>query len=181
MSIRFRFFLILTALAVSAAVSSAWAGDLFVQGDAARSLRRAEGLVQQKHYKKAAAEFERANDLAGGSCPECLLGVARAYNGAGQIDAALQMTRMALPMFSSAGGRARAYNQLGSLLALTGEMDAAQEAFRKAVELDSSLEPQVRSSLARALLKRAALAEAVAAAARAEREESFVAKGPDGS
>lgn len=133
MRTRFRFLSILTALAVTAAASSAWAGDDLVQGDAARALQRAEGLIQQKHYKKAAAQFERASEFAGGSCPECLLGVARAYNGAGQIEAAIQVTRMALPLFSSTGDQARAYNQLGALLALKGDMDAAQEAFRKAV------------------------------------------------
>ncbi|HEV8578802.1 MAG TPA: hypothetical protein VGX68_06920 [Thermoanaerobaculia bacterium] len=137
MNMRFRFFPILTAIAVTA-VSSAWAGDEVMHGAAARALRKAEVLIQQKHYKNAAAQFERANELAGGSCPECLLGVARAYNGAGQIDAALQLTRMALPLFASADGRARAYDQLGSLLAAKGEKGFAEEAFRKAVALASS-------------------------------------------
>lgn len=142
MSIRCRFLSILTACAVVAAVSSVWAGDEIVQGGAALALRKAEVLIQQKHYKKAAAEFERANELAGGSCPECLLGVARAYDGAGQIAAALQLTRMALPLFSSAGDRARAYSQLGSLLAAKGDLEAAQEAYRKATAAAASSAPK---------------------------------------
>lgn len=160
MNTRIRTLPILMVLALTAAASSAWAGDGLVQGEAARALQRAESLVQQKQYRKAAAEFERASELAGGSCPECLLGVARAYSGAGQVAAAVQVTRMALPLFSSPGLQARAYDQLGALLTLQGEMDAARQAYGKAVELDASLEPRVRSSMAEALLQRASAAEA---------------------
>ncbi len=151
---------ILMVLALTAAGSSAWAGDGLVQGEAARALQRGERLVQQKQYRKAAAEFERASELAGGSCSECLLGVARAYSGAGQVAAAVQVTRMALPLCTSPGLQARAYDQLGALLTLQGEMDAARQAYRKAVELDGSLEPRVRTSMAEALLQRASAAEA---------------------
>ena len=161
MSNRFRLSSILTALAVAVAISSAWAGEApSVQGDAARVLRRAEGLIRQKHYQKAAVEFERASELAGGPCPECLLGVGRAYSDAGQIDAALQVSRMALALLSAPADRAQAYQQLGALLILKGDVDAAREAFRKAVELDASLEPQIRSSLAAAFSKQAADIEA---------------------
>jgi tetratricopeptide (TPR) repeat protein len=153
---------ILMALALTMAVSSAWAEEGFVQGEAARALQRAERLIQQRQYRKAASEFERASELAGGSCPDCLLGVARAYSGAGQVEAAIQVTRMALPLFSSPDRQARAYDQLGSLLALKGDMDSARAAFRKAVELDGSLAAQVRSSMASALLQRASAAEAAA-------------------
>lgn len=162
MNTRARTFSILTTLALTAVVSSAWAGEGFVQGEAARALQRAESLVQQKQFRKAAAEFERASELAGGSCPDCLLGVARAYSGAGQVDAAIQVTRMALPLFSSPGLQARAYDQLGALLTLKGNMDAAHAAFQKAVELDGSMAGQVRSSMAAALLQRASTAEAAA-------------------
>jgi tetratricopeptide (TPR) repeat protein len=166
---------ILMVLAFTTVVSSAWAGDGFVQGEAARALQRAEGLVQQKQFRKAAAEFERASELAGGSCPDCLLGVARAYSGAGQVDAAIQVTRMALPMFSSPDRQARAYDQLGTLLTLKGDMDAAREAFQRAVELDGSLAAQVRSSMASALLQRASTAEA---AAQPQEAGSFAVAAP---
>lgn len=161
------------------AASSAWAEQAFVQDDAARALQRAESLIQQKQYRRAAAEFERASELTGGSCPDCLLGVARAYSGAGQVDAAIQVTRMALPFFSSPDRQARAYSQLGSLLTLKGDMDAARAAFHKAVELDASLERQVRSTLAEALLKRASAVEAASAPAPAVDETgSFAASAP---
>ena len=175
MNTRARTFSILTTLALTVAVSSARAEDGYVQGEAARALQRAESLVQQKQYRKAAAEFERASELAGGSCPDCLLGVARAYSGAGQVEAAVQVTRMALPMFSSPGRQARAYDQLGALLTLKGDMDAARAAFGKAVELDGSLERQVRSSMAAALLQRASTAEA---AAQPQEAGSFATAAP---
>lgn len=175
MNTRARTCSILTTLALSFALSSAWAGEGFVQGEAARALQRAESLVQQREYRKAAAEFERASELAGGTCPDCLLGVARAYSGAGQVDAAIQVTRMALPMFSSPGSQARAYDQLGALLTLKGDMDAARAAFSKAVELDAGMARQVRSSMAAALLQRTSAAEA---AAQTQGTESFATTAP---
>ena len=139
---RARLFSFLTALMISAAISPAWAGDGILQGEAAQALQRAKGLLQQGHYQKAAGEFERASELSGGACAECLLGVGRAYRGAGQVEAALQVTRMGLALLSTPAERARAYNQLGNLLVLKGDMDAAQEAFRKAgVEVASSNAP----------------------------------------
>ena len=159
MTPRFRTASLLGALAGFLWVSNAWAGDAILQEDAARAMQRGERLIQDGHYKEASTEFERASDLAGAPCPDCLLGVGRAYSGARQYDAALQVTRMALPLLSSPGSQARAYNQLGSLLTLKGDMEAAREAFRKAVALDSGLESQVRSSMAEALLKRAAAAD----------------------
>lgn len=162
---------VLAALTVSLSVSTAWAGEAGIKEEAARALRRAESLVQQAHYKQACAEFERASELAGGACPECLLGTARAYSGAGQLDAAIQVTRMALPLMSAAEQQARGYDQLGSLLAMKGELNAAREAFGKAVQLDGRMAGQVRSSLANALLKRASHAEAAERAAAAGRDE----------
>jgi tetratricopeptide (TPR) repeat protein len=167
MTTRFRTLSTLTALALVLAASSAQAEG---------AMQRAERLLQQKSYKQAAAEFERASELAGGACPECLLGVARAYSGAGQQEAAIQVTRMALPLLSSPGAKARAYDQLGSFLTLKGDMEAARAAFQKAVEIDGRMESQVRSSLADALLKRAGTAEAAATPAA---EEAFATARPN--
>ena|SRR5436305_3969954 len=152
------------ALAAFLWVSNAWAGDAAaVREDAVRAMQRGERLVQEGHYKEASAEFEQASDLAGGPCPDCLLGVGRAYSGARQYDAALHVTRMALALCSSPLDQARAYDQLGTILALKGEMDAAREAYGKAVQLDGRMASQVRTSLAQALLKRASLDSAKSA------------------
>jgi len=143
------------ALAAFLWVSNAWAGEAAAQENAARAIQRGERLIQEGHYKQASAEFERASDLAGGPCPDCLLGVGRAYSGARQYAAALQVTRMALALSSSPQDQARVYDQLGTILALKGEMSSAREAYGKAVQLDGRMASQVRSSLSQALLKRA--------------------------
>lgn len=143
----------LGALAFFCAVSIAQAGG--IRGETAGVLRKAEDLVRQGQYKQAAVEFERASELAGGPCAECLLGVARAYRGAGQHDGAIQVTRMAISILPSPVEKAQAYQQLGSLLAEKGDLAGAKSAFTKAVELDASLAGQVPSNLAEALLRRA--------------------------
>ena len=165
MTPRFRTASLFAAMAAFLWGSNAWAGDAALQEDAARAMQRGERLIQDGHYKEAAAELERASDLAGGPCPDCLLGVGRAYSGARQYDAALQVTHMALALYSSPQDQARAYDQLGTILALKGEMDAAREAYGKAVQLDGRMAAQVRSSFAQALLKRASLGAAKSAAA----------------
>lgn len=141
--------------ALTFTASSAWAEGSALSADAARALERGERLIRQGQYKQAAVEFERASELAGGSCPDCLLGVARAYCGAGDKKSALQITRLALSQLTSPERRARAYDQLGYMLARSGDLEAARQAFRKAVELDAGLSSRVRSSLAGALLENA--------------------------
>jgi len=180
MTPRIRTASLFAALAAFLWVSNAWAGDVAaVREDAARAMQRGERLVQEGHYKDASIEFERASDLAGGPCPDCLLGVGRAYSGARQYDAALQVTRMALALYSSPQDQARAYEQLGTILALKGDMNAAREAYGKAVELDDRMASQVRTSLAQALIKRASLdpAKSSEGAASTVAEEVAVAAG----
>jgi tetratricopeptide (TPR) repeat protein len=158
MTPRIRTASLFAALAAFLWVSNAWAGDAAaVREDAARAMQRGERLVQEGHYKDASAEFERASDLAAAPCPDCLLGVGRAYSGARQYDAALHVTRMALALYSSPQDQARAYEQLGTILALKGDLSAAREAYGKAVQLDGRMASQVRTSLAQALIKRASL------------------------
>jgi tetratricopeptide (TPR) repeat protein len=155
---------LLGALAVLTLAPVAWAQNVS-QADAVRAMERGERLVQDGHYKEASVEYERASDLAGGPCPDCLLGVGRAYSGARQYDAALQVTRMAIALYSDPQEQARAYDQLGTILALKGEMNAAREAYGKAVQLDGRMAAQVRTSLAQALLKRASYDQAKGTAA----------------
>jgi tetratricopeptide (TPR) repeat protein len=183
MTPRFRNLSILPVLGALAAFSIASAARaqesvVQVQEDAERALRRADELIQAGRYQSAAAEFERASELQGGACPDCLLGVARAYGGARQYAAGIQATRMALALFSAPEDQARAYDQLGSLLALKGDMNGAREAFGKAVQLDGRMESQVRTSLAEALLKRANYAQADEKAAAAVPAEVAVQRAP---
>src|SRR3954451_24921578 len=181
MTPRIRTASLFAALAAFLWVSNAWAGDVAIMGeDAARALQRCERLVQEGHYKDASAEFERASDLAAAPCPDCLLGVGRAYSGARQYDTPLHVTRMALALYSSPQDQARAYEQLGTILALKGDLNAAREAYGKAVQLDDRMASQVRTSLAQALIKRASLDPALSSegtAATTLAQEAAVAAG----
>lgn len=159
---------LLGLLALTLVNSTAWAEGSALSADAARAMERAERLVREGQYKEAAIEFERASELSGGSCPDCLLGVARAYCGAGDTKAALQVTRIALSQITSPDRRAKAYDQLGYMLARSGDLEAARQAFRKAVELDAGLASQVRASLAEALLENASTTGAKPQTAPAE-------------
>jgi tetratricopeptide (TPR) repeat protein len=136
--------------------STAWAAEV-APGDAVTALQKADELIGSGKYKEAAALCERASQLASGPCPKCLMGVARAYAGADQLTAAIQVTRMAIPLLaSSPADQARAYVQLGALLVRSGARAAeSDDAFRRAVALDSSVESEVRTQLAEALLARA--------------------------
>jgi hypothetical protein len=106
--------------------SNAWAQEAAAPGDTVTALQKAKELIETGKYKEAAALCEHASKLASGPCPDCLLGVARAYAGAGQL-----LVRN--------GARA-------------AESD---DAFRRAVALDGSLKGEVRAQLAEALLVRA--------------------------
>ena len=141
------------ALALSCAVQAAAAPS----EDTNTTLQKAEQLIASGNYKEAAALCDRASQLAQGPCPQCLLGVARAYAGAGQLTSALQVTRMAIPLFaSSPTNQAKAYVQLGSLLVRSGAKAAeSEQAFRQAVALDPGIASEVRAQLADALLVRA--------------------------
>jgi thioredoxin-like negative regulator of GroEL len=156
---------LLFALPIAGALalgSTAWAADVVAPGDTATALQKANELIETGKYKEAAALCEHASQLASGPCPECLLGVARAYAGAGQLTAAVQTTRMAIPLLaSSPADQARAYVQLGALLVRSGASAAeSDEAFRRAVALDGSVTSELRSQLAEALLARTRQEEA---------------------
>jgi len=150
-------FLALPIAGALALGSAAWAAEAAAPGDTATALQKAKELIESGKYKEAAALCEHASKLASGPCPECLLGVARAYAGAGQLTAAVQVTRMAIPLLSSSPvDQAKAYVQLGALLVRNGAPAAESgEAFRRAVALDGRMESEVRAQLAEALLVRA--------------------------
>jgi thioredoxin-like negative regulator of GroEL len=142
------------ALSSSVMAAAASPGDT---GDTAAALQKAQQLIESGNYKEAAALCDRASQLAQGPCPECLLGVARAYAGAGQLTSAIQVTRMAISLLAaSPTDQAKAYVQLGSLLVRNGAKAAeSDQAFRQAVALDARMASEVQAQLADALLARA--------------------------
>lgn len=150
----------LTIAGTLALSSTVWAA--VGSGETADALRKAEELIGSGNFKEAATLCERASQLSNGPCPECLLGVARAYAGAGQLTSAIQATRLAIPLLtSSPTDQAKAYVQLGSLLVRSGaKAEESDKAFRQAVTLDAQIAPEVRAQLADALLARARQEEA---------------------
>lgn len=140
-------FALTAALAVFATAPAALGWEPASSREVSKVLRGAERLVLSGEYAQAASECERASELAGGSCPECLLGVAQAYAGAGERDAAIQVTRMALPQLSTRALQARGYSQLAVLLADRKDETGAQEAIQKALDLDSKTARRERARM----------------------------------
>src|SRR5688572_10712408 len=118
------------------------------------ALQRGMLRLERKEYRAAVSEFKRAGKLAGGPCGPCLLGLARAYNGAGDRKKAAEAARNAIPLIDRPDALAQAYNELG--VALTGggtkSLAEAEDAFRKALELGPPFPGTVRANLAGALL-----------------------------
>jgi TonB family protein len=111
-------------------------------GDAA-SLAAAKQLLGEKKFRAAAKAYAEANEHAGGHCGECLLGLARAKLGLGDLDAGIAATQDAvgalagdplqgLAVTSTCNGPARASRRRAApppIAALT----AAGEAYKKAL------------------------------------------------
>jgi tetratricopeptide (TPR) repeat protein len=172
----FFFYAPTAALAVLLAAPAAWGWEPASHREVSKLLREAERLVQRGDYQEAASECERASELAGGSCPECLLGVAQAYAGAGERDAAIQVTRMALPQLSTPALQARAYSQLAVLLADRQDETGAREAIQKALDLDPKAARRERTRM-EGILRQAKL-EAAEALPPEEPDEVVVQNGP---
>jgi TonB family protein len=127
------------------------------------ALKRGMGRLERKEYRAAVSEFKRAGKLAGGPCGPCLLGLARAHNGAGDRKKAAEAARSAIPLINRPDALAQAYNELGVALAGNGtkSLAEAEDAFRKALELGPPSPGTVRANLAGALLGSGRHAEAL--------------------
>jgi TonB family protein len=131
--------------------------------DPSEVLKNAQKLYELRQFAEAAAEFERANQLSGGHCSPCLVGMARAYASSGRRDRAITAAREAIQLHAPAPVLAQAYNQLAA--ALVGDradaktLAEAEAALRKAVELDG--QSLYRFNLAATLLRENHPAEAL--------------------
>jgi TonB family protein len=102
----------------------------------AEALKKAFGLVEKGQFGEAAKSFQHADELAGGSCGPCLLGLSRAYTGLHKPEKAADAARKAAGLLRTPDLIAQAWNQLGFALMSRTKPDlaGAEEAFRKAVE-----------------------------------------------
>lgn len=147
---------------------------------AAVKLIEAGQLLEQRRYDEALEAYKKANRLAGGSCAECLLGLARAANQVGAFADAIDSSRQVIALSKDRGVLAQAHNQLGLALLQRSkskereDLAAAEQAFRKVLELSRDGFELARFNLGLTLLQLGRDPEGVAVL------EQFVEERPDG-
>lgn len=156
----------------------------------AEKLEEGEDRIEEKKYYEAVKALREADKLAKGSCLECHMGLAKAFNKLGAWRDALKHTEAALAMTADRGLLATLYNEQGlALVAMAGddpkELAGAEKAFRQVLELTGGSANAARFNLGYTLLKLSRDAEGVALlqdylekepqAARAEEARDLVA------
>lgn len=135
------------------------------------ALEKAFGLLEQGRFEPAAKSFQQADELAGGSCGPCLLGLSRAYTGLRKPEKAADAARKAAGLLRTPDLVAEAWNQLGFALMSRSKPDlaGAEEAFRKATEAGAGGQVGniARYNLADVLWRRKKYAESESAAREA--------------
>ena len=149
-------------------------------GDAA-SLAAARQLLGERKFRAAAKGYAEANERAGGHCGECLLGLARAELGLGDLDAGIATARDAVAALTGDPLLGLAYQHLGDLLlqragacqpplcgpAAIADLTAAGEAYEKALASGSADRSLALIGLAKSRLRRSLYPEAAEAASEA--------------
>ncbi len=130
---------------------------------AAESVAQAWKLLEGKQYREAARAFEKADEQMGGKCGACMVGLSRAQHAAGNRKAAVEAARRATAVLTRPDSLAQAWNQLGVVLLgdKRKDLEEAEAAFRKAVELGGEGGSLARYNLAELLLRAERHAEAL--------------------
>lgn len=131
------------------------------------ALDEGRDLLQENKPGEAVKAFRKADKMAGGSCVECHLGLAAAFNQLSAFKETLKSTDAALKLTTETGALIRAHHHRGlALFALAGDDPAqlkqAEEAFRRVLELSRGEANTARFNLGMALLKQSRDAEGVA-------------------
>lgn len=135
--------------------------------DYAQQLAKGYELLEIKEHSAAIQAFRRANDLAGGTSVDALLGIAGACYQEKRYSEAIEAARELLALTENKGVLKEANDLLGrSLLGLPGretaDLEEAERAFRKVIELGGGGEAAPRLSLAIALRELGRAVEALA-------------------
>jgi thioredoxin-like negative regulator of GroEL len=143
------------------------------------ALREADDLMYEENPKEAIKAFKQADKLAGGSCFDCQLGLARAFNQVGAYKEGLKSAEAALRLASGDDKLALAYHEQGKALFAMAGGDAemlgrAEQAFRQVLEKTQGKVNTARYNLAGPLLRLGRDAEAVALL------EEYVEREPNG-
>lgn len=142
---------------------------LVAQGaeDDAQLLAQGYELLEREEYASAIQAFQRANELAGGTSVDALLGIAGACYQEQRYSEAIAAARALIALTENKRVLKEANDLLGrSLLGLrdrdTADLEEAERAFRAAIELDEGDEASPRLSLAIALRELSRAVEALA-------------------
>jgi peroxiredoxin len=130
-------------------------------------LQEGRGQYDAGKYKEAVRTFKEADKLANGSCAECRLWLAKALDQVGAYKDGLKNVDAVLGMTTNPTIVVGAYNERG--VALVGlaandpkQLEPAEQAFRKALELSEGKIDAIRFSLGVTLLQMSRDAEGVA-------------------
>jgi thioredoxin-like negative regulator of GroEL len=131
------------------------------------ALNQGRKLVQEGKSAEAVKILRKADKLAGGSCVECHINLAVAFNQMGNFKEAQKSAATVLKLSQKPADQFRAYHNQGlALYGLAGDdpakMKPAEDSFRRALELSAGKSNSSRFSLAMALLRQSRDEEGVA-------------------
>jgi len=166
-------------MASALAVITTLAAGVVAQEDTTDLLLKADQLLRRNKGQEAVEVYKRANDGAGGKCAECLAGLAAAFNQIGAHKQAVESAQKLVDLNASKEMTLRGYTQLGiAHMKKPGDdektLAAAEEAFKKALELTDGRYNDGRYALGIILLRQNRDDEAVALL------KEFLEKDPNG-
>lgn len=121
-------------------------------------LSEAQSRFDEGKHNEAVKAFKEADKLANGSCVECRLGLARAFNKLGAYKEVLKNADAVLAMTGEKNQLIHAHNERGvALVEMAGgdpkQLEAAEKAFRQAFNLSEGKINALRFSLGVTLLR----------------------------
>lgn len=124
-------------------------------------------LLEEGKGSEAIKAFKKADKMSGGTCVECQLGLAAAFNQLGAHNDALKNTQSVIKLTNDTASLIRAHHHQGlALFALAGDdmdkLKQAEAAFRRTLELSQGKANTARFNLGMALLRQSRDAEGVA-------------------
>jgi tetratricopeptide (TPR) repeat protein len=134
------------------------AGGVLAQDDTPGLLLKGDQLLKRNKGQEAVEVYKQANDAAGGKCPECLAGMAAAFNQIGAYKQAVESAQKLIDLNASKEMTLRGYKELGvAHMKKPGDdektLAAAEEAFKKALELTDGAYNDGRYALGMILLR----------------------------
>jgi tetratricopeptide (TPR) repeat protein len=143
-------------------------------------LEEGQDLLEEGNSSAAVKALQQADKLAKGSCWECHLGLAKAFNQLRAYREVLKHVEKVLQLTSERNPRIEAYNEQGlALVALAGEdakqLAEAEKAFRQVLELSDGKVNAARFNLGYTLLRMSRDAEGLALL------KEYLAREPEGA